>query len=266
MCTGLGEGDARGCYRARFLQILPQVPSFARQRNPALSVVRTSQVSELVWQIPLFALAGVAALRIAATPYHLWKEQKERADALSADAISPIKILGALWCESRQITGADSVENTYFLLRFFMMVTNTQRDVTLRNARATFHLFGIPEPLRARSAEGLSVDIQHGGLGLFELGETVYPAPLGDPVFEQVDMPPHFDIRNAQNGHLMFRVALHGDARPKQLAYPNDGQTPKMEFSVVVSADDVPSVLVGFEMQLQKLPDLKEAIKLEVKD
>lgn len=43
-----------------------------------------SSVSDLVWQIPVFGLAGAMAWRIIVAPYELWKEQKARADAAAA--------------------------------------------------------------------------------------------------------------------------------------------------------------------------------------
>jgi len=41
-------------------------------------------VTDLSWQIPVFALAGTIALRLLIAPYGMWKEQKDRADQAEA--------------------------------------------------------------------------------------------------------------------------------------------------------------------------------------
>jgi hypothetical protein len=47
-------------------------------------------MSDLAWQIPVFSLAAVTLIRLAAAPYWMWREEREEAVAL-AERSAPVK-------------------------------------------------------------------------------------------------------------------------------------------------------------------------------
>lgn len=47
-------------------------------------------VSDVLWQIPVFALAGAMALRLLYAPYEVWLDQKRRADLAERNSMSEV--------------------------------------------------------------------------------------------------------------------------------------------------------------------------------
>lgn len=70
---GIGVGDAIG-------GLLGNVVTFVAHVTPW----GQSEMTDLAWQIPVFALAGAMMLRLFSTPYEMWREQKDRADGLQS--------------------------------------------------------------------------------------------------------------------------------------------------------------------------------------
>lgn len=53
-------------------------------------------MNDLLWQIPVYALAGTMLYRLLVTPYEMWKEQKERADRAEAGTLAG-PVAASLW-------------------------------------------------------------------------------------------------------------------------------------------------------------------------
>lgn len=64
-----------------------------------LSPIHAHSLAEWGWHIPVVGLAAAMALRLLAAPYEMWREQKERADALPPEQ-RPFDV--SLWDEVNQ--------------------------------------------------------------------------------------------------------------------------------------------------------------------
>lgn len=205
-----------------------------------------------------YILLGLVFLRL------LWIDIRPLVRELWPKDRRPFKVMATPHSEGYKLRSKNG-NTEYFLTKYFIAIgNNLDKGTTLRRVQARLFFYGPPILCGIRDSELSEIDIRHGELAYFKIGQiaTLDLQSIYHGIEEVDEKQMRVYEHNLPKGFVKFEVLNFNNKPAFSLNYTPEASEP-WSFFVVLSADDVTSVAVHFKIDMTKMdkPVIIDSVK-----